>query len=232
LQATAELGIPKTDPSVRRYPIVSNNFPPVSNTREWGLSTQAEVSLGAVTWSTIASYRDFKSYREQDNDFVNVDLTRLDFEDTHDRFFTLKTTLKGIVGRLDRLAGGFYFDQNTNQSSAVTFGASLAPYFQRVFPAQAVLMGPLYPVGAGATTRRLSQALKGYSFFTHKYHRGVTGREGDGRRALAAREQGRFRHLCFDQCPGLRARRRARKPGPRLAAPSPTMGAYPLRIRD
>jgi outer membrane receptor protein involved in Fe transport len=147
--------------------LVSTTFAPVSNTREWGVSSQADINLGGTTWTTIASYREFKSFRQQDNDFVNVDLIRLAFEDTKDRFFTVESTWKGSIGRLDWLVGAFYFNQQTDQSSAVTFGASLAPFFQRVFPAQAALLGSLYPVGGGNTTRLLNQSAKGFSLFTH-----------------------------------------------------------------
>lgn len=146
---------------------IASNRPYVADTREWGLSAQGDVRFGATTWSTILSYRDFKSARNVDSDFTNLDLINTPFEDTSDHFFTAETSLKGTTGRLDWLVGGFYFDQQTRQASALTYGADLGRYFQRVFPAQANLLGGLYPVGGGDTRRDFAQDAKGWSVFTH-----------------------------------------------------------------
>lgn len=138
-----------------------------ANTREWGVSGQADVRLDGIAWSTILSYRDFRSARGADSDFTNLDLINTPFEDTRDRFFTAETTLRGRLGPIDWLVGAFYFDQQTGQQSAITYGADLARFFQRVFPAQALLLAPLYPVGGGDTQRNFRQSSHGWSVFTH-----------------------------------------------------------------
>jgi iron complex outermembrane recepter protein len=154
-------------PTVFNDYTVANNRPFEADTREWGLSGQAEVRLGATNWSTVLSYRDFTSSRTADSDFTNLDLVNTPFEDTEDRFLTAETTLKGRTGPVDWLVGGFYFDQRTEQASAITYGADLGRFFQRVFPAQAALLANLYPVGGGDTQRNFRQEASGWSVFTH-----------------------------------------------------------------
>lgn len=138
-----------------------------ADVREWGLSGQVDVSFGAAQWSTILSWRDFSSNRNTDSDFTNVDLLNTPFEDTKDRLFTAETTLKGTAGPVEWLVGGFLFDQQTRQSSAIVFGTQLARFFQLSFPASAPLLGGLYPVGGGDTARDFTQQAVGWSVFTH-----------------------------------------------------------------
>ena len=145
----------------------ASNRPYQADTREWGLSAQADVQLGAVEWTSILSWRDFTSSRSSDGDFTNIDLIVTPFEDTSDRFLTVETTLRGQLGPVDWLVGAFLFDQQTRQDSAIVYGADLARFFQRAFPASAPLLGGLYPVGGGDTMRNFHQDSTGWSVFTH-----------------------------------------------------------------
>jgi outer membrane receptor protein involved in Fe transport len=163
-----------------------------ANTKESGLSAHATVNLGFSTWKTILSYRDYKSLRAGDAaDYINLDLLTLPGENTRERFTTLETTMRGDAGRLDWLVGAYYFQQKTDQASSLVYGADLARFFQRVFPAQATLLGPLYPVGGGDTSRNFFQSASGSSLFTHNI---VTVAEGWkatlGARALSESKQG------------------------------------------
>lgn len=145
----------------------ANNRPFIANTKEWGVSGQADLRWSAATWKTILSHRDFTSFRGSDADQTNLDLVNTVGENTQERFSTAETSLHGETGRLDWLIGAYYFSQKTEQTSAVVYGADLARFFQRVFPAQAVLLGPLYPVGGGDTQRNFGQTANGWSVFTH-----------------------------------------------------------------
>lgn len=139
-----------------------------AKTRESGLSAQAVVNRGALTWKTTLSYRDYKSLRAGDAaDYINLDLLKFPGEDTRERFTTAETTLRGEAGRLDWLVGAYYFRQKTDQASSLVYGADLARFFQRVFPTQATLLAPLYPVGGGDTSRNFFQSASGTSVFTH-----------------------------------------------------------------
>jgi len=139
-----------------------------ANTKESGISAQGVVNLGSATWKTILSYRDYKSLRAGDAaDYINLDLLKLPGENTRERFTTAETTLRGETGRLDWLVGAYYFQQKTDQASSLVYGADLARFFQRVFPAQATLLAPLYPVGGGDTARNFFQSSSGTSLFTH-----------------------------------------------------------------
>jgi len=154
-------------PTVLNDYVVANNRQFIANTEEWGLSAEGAVKLGSVDWTTTLSYRDFTSSRVSDSDFTNLDLVNTPFEDTKDRFFTAETTFKGRTGPIDWLVGGFFFDQSTRQASAITYGADLQRFFQRVFTAQATLLTGLYPVGGGDTQRNFRQSSQGWSLFTH-----------------------------------------------------------------
>ena len=146
---------------------VANSGPFVANTEEWGISGQADAQFGAVTWTNIISYRDFKSFRNTDSDFASIDLLNTQNEVTLDRFFTAETTLKGSIGPVDWLFGGFYFNQQTRQTGALTYGRDLQAFFQRSFPASSALLVGRYPVGGGDTQRNFSQDAHGWSVFTH-----------------------------------------------------------------
>jgi outer membrane receptor protein involved in Fe transport len=139
-----------------------------ANTRESGISAHAVVNLGSSTWKTILSHRDYRSFRAGDAaDYINLDLLTLPGESTRERFTTVETTLRGEIARLDWLVGAYYFEQKTDQRSSLTYGADLSRFFQRVFPAQATLLAPLYPVGGGDTSRNFFQTASGASAFTH-----------------------------------------------------------------
>jgi outer membrane receptor protein involved in Fe transport len=135
--------------------------------KEWGLTFDGQVDLGFAEWRTLLSWRDFRSDRSGDADFNTLDLVRIPFEHTRDRFFTAEMTLSGKVGPLDWLVGAFAFDQQTRQQSASVYGADLERFLLAVFPAQANTIRGNYPAGTGAIDRRLSQSSNGFSFFTH-----------------------------------------------------------------
>lgn len=145
----------------------ASNQPYQADTNEWGLSAQINVDFGQTQWMTLFSWRDFNSSRSVDSDFTNIDILRTPFEDTQDRFFTVETTLKGTAGPVEWLVGGFMFDQQTDQSSAIVYGADLNRYLQVSFPAAAGLLAGLYPEGGGDTRRDFSQSSSGWSVFTH-----------------------------------------------------------------
>lgn len=163
-----------------------------ANTRESGLSAQSVVDLGSASWKTILSYRDYKSLRAGDAaDYINLDLLKFPGENTQERFTTAETTLRGEVGRLDWLVGAYYFQQKTDQSSSLVYGADLARFFQRVFPTQASLLGPLYPVGGGDTARNFFQSASGTSLFTHNIISVAHGWKATiGARALSESKEG------------------------------------------
>jgi outer membrane receptor protein involved in Fe transport len=140
----------------------------IANSKEAGLSGRAAVNLGPATWQTIVSYRDYKSLRAGDAaDYINLDLLTLPGERTNERFTTVESTLRGDHGSLDWLVGAYYFRQRTDQASSLVYGADLARFFQRVFPTQATLLAPLYPIGGGDTSRNFFQSANGASIFTH-----------------------------------------------------------------
>ena len=147
--------------------VVASNRRYQADTREWGLSSQIDVRFDKAQWTTLLSWRDFTSARNTDSDFTSADLLNTPFEDTSDRFFTAETTLKGTAGPVDWLVGGFLFDQQTDQSSAILFGRDLNRFLQLSFPAAAARLAGLYPEGGGDTRRDFAQSASGWSVFTH-----------------------------------------------------------------
>lgn len=147
--------------------VVASNRRYQADTREWGLSSQIDVRFDKAQWTTLLSWRDFTSARNTDSDFTSADLLNTPFEDTSDRFFTAETTLKGTAGPVDWLVGGFLFDQQTDQSSAILFGRDLERFLQLSFPAAATRLVGLYPQGGGDTQRNFTQSAFGWSLFTH-----------------------------------------------------------------
>ncbi|MEQ5788438.1 TonB-dependent receptor [Erythrobacter sp. NFXS35] len=140
---------------------------PRARSKEWGLTFDGNVDLGFAEWHTLLSWRDFQASRSGDLDFNSLDIARIAFEDTRDKFFTAEMTLSGQTGPVDWLVGAFAFDQQTRQQSANVYGSDMEAFLVRSFPGQAGNLAGNFPAGTGAVDRRLSQSSRGFSFFTH-----------------------------------------------------------------
>ncbi|MFW5633994.1 MAG: TonB-dependent receptor, partial [Erythrobacter sp.] len=154
--------------------VASANFAPIVDIDNWGLTGEVEFPVGdSADLIFIGSYRKFESNETYDSDFTALDIFNVDLLDLELETITAELRLQGEAfgGRLDYIIGGFYSDEQIDQS--VDFG--IGTDFEGNFAA--LLQGALGPdplqlfTGvdpAGTTnTNRFQQSAQSYSVFTH-----------------------------------------------------------------
>lgn len=109
--------------------IVYSNFDSTNDIENWGVSGQVDYELGAVTLTSITSYRESHAITNQDSDFTSADLIGRKFDDIGLETFTQELRVSGEIGdRIGFLVGGYYFDETVDQKSEIFFGEDFRPY--------------------------------------------------------------------------------------------------------
>lgn len=98
--------------------------------RDWGVSAQLDMELGAARLTSITAYRDWRATRDQDVDFSGADRIYRDDYRTTLRDFTQELRLSGAAfgGALDWLVGGFFLDEKLHQTDTVRLGTQANAY--------------------------------------------------------------------------------------------------------
>jgi iron complex outermembrane receptor protein len=139
-------------------------FEPEDELEEWGFSLETTWAIEEdlnLTW--VAAYRDADAYTTQDPDTSNVDILQGTDWGQDNQFMSQELRLNGIWGRVDWLAGAYYYADDVEVDWQVTYGADFGAYFNLLTG----LPGALYPEGAGDTTRYFEQEGKGWAIFSH-----------------------------------------------------------------
>jgi len=169
----------------------------VSNSKDWGVSGEANWNLGPARLTSITAYRDYKNRMGQDGDFTRLDILHRTALDRRFRTFTQELRLQGdaFEGRLDWLVGGYFANEKLTVSDDIKYGAdyervanclavagsALAPTLNLasptcsnapagVFPGYqglATLFGVNRLNGTGAVRSAFQQDSRNYAFFTH-----------------------------------------------------------------
>ncbi|MEO6718099.1 MAG: TonB-dependent receptor [Novosphingobium sp.] len=107
------------------------NFDPTNSVENYGLSGQIDYEVGPMTLTSITAYRESKTLANFDTDFTSADLLRgagigrLDV-----KTFTQELRLQAnFVDRVNVLLGGFYFHENVDQGSSVSYAPAARPFF-------------------------------------------------------------------------------------------------------
>ncbi|RXD05271.1 TonB-dependent receptor [Sphingomonas sp. UV9] len=104
-----------------------------NTTKDYGGSLQADWDLGGATFTSITSYREYKSGNASDIDYTNIDLTnRADDGNAYRQFktFTQEARLQGSLfnEKLDWLVGGFYSNEKLKLVDNAKFGAQYGQF--------------------------------------------------------------------------------------------------------
>jgi outer membrane receptor protein involved in Fe transport len=93
--------------------------------RDWGLSGELNWNLGGVKLTSITAYRDWKTVRNQDADYTNLDILEVTDNSTQFRTFSQELRLNGTLfdDRLDWLVGGYYANEKLDFTSTTSYGA-------------------------------------------------------------------------------------------------------------
>ena len=124
----ASLGIPLLRGEQFKDRIVDLSRLPHSQNQDNGVSAQVDWDFGAgATLTSISAYRTFDTTDNSDVDFNAADLfTRHNRGESET--FSQELRLSGSRGRVDYLAGAYYFNQNLNSRTETALGSDLEAF--------------------------------------------------------------------------------------------------------
>ena len=124
----ASLGVPLVNEDQFTDYVVHMNRLPESQNDDNGVSAELNWDIGATdTLTAISAYRTFNTTDDADVDFNAADLATR-FNRGESEMFTQELRLTGSRGRVDYLAGAYYFNQNLNSWTTTTPGADMEAF--------------------------------------------------------------------------------------------------------
>lgn len=102
---------------------------PINEIESYGGSIQADLELGALTLTSITAYRELRSFSQQDVDFSSADVVSELRDQAYDTFTQEVRVASDFDGPLNFLLGGFYFNENVDQTSGITNGENARLFF-------------------------------------------------------------------------------------------------------
>ena len=153
--------------------IVSANFAPVADVDNYGVTGEMEFPLSDdADLIFIGSYRKYDATESYDSDFTGLDIFNV-VNNTEIETYTAELRLQGesFGGALNYMVGGFYSDEQIDQTVRFSLGADYDRNFGAFIGAAA---GPtplqtftgVNPAGT-TSTNRFQQDAKSYALFTH-----------------------------------------------------------------
>ncbi len=95
----------------------------------FGFSGEVNIDLGYAELTSITAYRDFAETSDIDADFVDIELSRDNFNTDEYNTFTQELRLASTGdNRIDWMLGAFYFNQDLTHDRNSPFGAFLRPF--------------------------------------------------------------------------------------------------------
>ncbi len=105
------------------------NFESTNEIENYGVSLQTDYSVGAIDITAIGAYRAVRSDTNQDSDFTSADIIGANRNATAIDTYTAELRIASdFDGFFNFLVGGYYFKEDIDISSALTFGADFANY--------------------------------------------------------------------------------------------------------
>jgi outer membrane receptor protein involved in Fe transport len=154
--------------------IVSANFAPVADIDNYGVTGELEFPVSDnADLIFIGSYRKYQSFENYDSDFTALDIFNVPALDLEIDTWTAELRLQGdtMGGRLNYMVGGFYSDEQIDQSVSFQLGTDFNRNFGALLggalgPAPLTVFTGLNPAGT-SNTNRFQQDAKSYAIFTH-----------------------------------------------------------------
>ena len=124
----ASLGIPLLSGEQFNDRIVDLSYLPRSQNEDSGVSAQVDWDLGATaTLTSITAYRTFNTTDDSDVDFNAADIATR-YNRGESETFSQELRIAGSRGRVDYLAGAYYFNQNLNSRTHTGLGADFEAF--------------------------------------------------------------------------------------------------------
>ena len=110
--------------------VVYSDVVPTSIVKNWGVSGQGDLELGALTLTSITAYRDTKLNADQDVDFNSArTATGANVGQAHLKTFTQELRLASdFDGPLNFLIGGYYFNEKVHTQDQIVYGPDFRNY--------------------------------------------------------------------------------------------------------
>ena len=106
-----------------------SNFDSVNDIENYGASLQMSWQTGPFDITTIGAYRAVRSFTNQDSDFTSADIIGDNRNETGIDTYTLEARVAtDFDGPVNFLLGGFYFKENIDVASSLTFGRDFRNY--------------------------------------------------------------------------------------------------------
>jgi outer membrane receptor protein involved in Fe transport len=156
------IGIPAVNPKAR-----TGAYTPArsyaESVEESGISGELKSRWGGANFTSITSFRDWSTTRDQDIDFNGTDRAYRDDYNLSFETVTQEFRLQGNAGAIDWLVGVFYSNEATELKDTVRFGVDGARYADILAAAnQTAVLGPTNPC-AGFVTGNFATCLTLYS---------------------------------------------------------------------
>ena len=154
--------------------IVSANFAPRADIDNYGVTGELEFPLSDnADLIFIGSYRKYQSFENYDSDFTALDIFNVPALNLEIDTWTAELRLQGesMGGALNYMIGGFYSDEQIDQSVSFQLGTDFNRNFGALLggalgPAPLTVFTGLNPAGT-SNTNRFQQNAKSYAVFTH-----------------------------------------------------------------
>ncbi|MBC2667959.1 TonB-dependent receptor [Novosphingobium piscinae] len=171
---TNVLGGRISDPANPFADITYANLPSTNKIDNWGLSGQADYSVGVLKLTSITSYRKTKAITNQDSDFTSSDLIGRNYQDLRIDTFTQELRLAtDWEGPINGLLGGFYFNEAINQDNQLLLGSDFrnyADFLIRGQSANAFTLGSVEQLLTAASgTNYIGRSFGNGTGFTERY---------------------------------------------------------------
>ena len=110
--------------------IIYSDVSPTSKVKNWGVSGQADYDFGNVALTSITAYRTTKLDANQDVDFTSAALAvGANVGNAELKTFTQELRLaSNFAGPFNFLIGGYYFNENVDESDQIVYGNQFRPY--------------------------------------------------------------------------------------------------------
>jgi outer membrane receptor protein involved in Fe transport len=154
--------------------IVSANFAPIADIDNYGVTGELEFPISdSADLIFIGSYRKYESFENYDSDFTALDIFNVPALNLEIDNWTAELRLQGetMGGKLNYMVGGFYSDEQIDQSVSFSLGTDFNRNFGALLggalgPAPLTVFTGLNPAGT-SNTNRFQQDAKSYAIFTH-----------------------------------------------------------------
>ena len=106
------------------------NTVPINQVDNYGGSVQMDYSAGALSFTSITSYRELDNFFRSDIDYTGADIATEQRDQKVETFTQEFRIASDFDGPINFLLGGFYFDESITQASQIENGRQIRDFFE------------------------------------------------------------------------------------------------------